>query len=162
MRHWRESLQKSHPSWVKKMEFDDKSRQTVIQTTPENLVAIVSYLKQDLQFDILMDLFAIDWHKKKTPRFEMNYLFYSTAHNDRAHLRVALANDKKPEIDTITHLYGAADWAEREVYDMFGIHVKDHPNLKRLLMWEKFEGHPLRKDYPYNKRQPIPEVEELL
>jgi NADH-quinone oxidoreductase subunit C len=63
--------------------------------------------------------------------------------------------ENSPEIETLTDLWPIANWLEREAWDMFGIKFLGHPNLKRLLMYEEFVGHPLRKDYPYNKRQPL-------
>ena len=63
--------------------------------------------------------------------------------------------EQKPEMDSVASLWGSADWFEREVWDMYGIRFHGHPNLKRILMYEGFEGHPLRKDYPVNKRQPL-------
>ncbi len=80
--------------------------------------------------------------------------FYSTTHKHRLRLLVPLEEDE-PEVDTLCELWPAANWLEREVWDMFGIRFKGHPDLKRILMYEEFEGHPLRKDYQVNKRQPL-------
>jgi NADH-quinone oxidoreductase subunit C len=87
-------------------------------------------------------------------RFVVAYHFYSLKHKHRLRLVVPVEEDDA-ELDSLTPLWAAADWLEREVWDMFGIRFRGHPNLKRILMYEEFEGHPLRKDYPVNKRQPL-------
>lgn len=87
-------------------------------------------------------------------RFEVVYHFYSTTHNHRLRIKVPLAASD-PSVDSVTGLWAAANWFEREVWDMFGIVFNGHPNLKRILMWEGFKGHALRKDYPVNRRQPL-------
>ena len=87
-------------------------------------------------------------------RFVVVYHFYSTKHKHRLRLVVPV-EEAEAEVDSLTSLWAGADWLEREVWDMFGIRFKGHPNLKRILMYEEFEGHPLRKDYPVNKRQPL-------
>ena len=87
-------------------------------------------------------------------RFVVVYHFFSLKHKHRLRLVVPV-KDAEPELDSLTPLWAGADWLEREVWDMFGIRFKGHPNLKRILMYEEFEGHPLRKDYPVNKRQPL-------
>jgi len=87
-------------------------------------------------------------------RFEVVYHLYSLEWNRRIRLKIAL-KEGALSLDSLTGLWKAADWFEREVYDMFGVQFKGHPNLKRILMYDSFEGHPLRKDYPVNKRQPI-------
>lgn len=107
-----------------------------------------------LRFDFLMDLTAVDYLGfGRKPRFEVVYNLYSLMKNLRIRLRVPVP-EEDPVVRTVTHLWKAANWAEREVWDMFGIRFEGHPNLKRILMYEEFEGHPLRKDYPVNKRQP--------
>jgi len=87
-------------------------------------------------------------------RFEVVYHFYSLTTNLRLCLKVPVT-EENPVVDSLTGLWKAANWFEREVWDMFGIRFTGHPNLKRILMYEPFEGHPLRKDYPVNKRQPL-------
>ncbi len=87
-------------------------------------------------------------------RFVVVYHFYSLQHKHRLRLVVPV-EESEAELDSLTPLWAGADWLEREVWDMFGIRFRGHPNLKRILMYEEFEGHPLRKDYPVNKRQPL-------
>jgi NADH-quinone oxidoreductase subunit C len=87
-------------------------------------------------------------------RFEVVYHFFSLPLTHRIRVKVPVPEDQ-PEVDSLTSLWPAADWFEREVWDMFGIRFRGHPNLKRILMYESFEGHPLRKDYPVNRRQPL-------
>ncbi len=87
-------------------------------------------------------------------RFAVVYHFYSTAHKHRLRLVIPV-EEADAEVDSLTSLWPGADWLEREVWDMFGINFRGHPNLKRILMYEGFEGHPLRKDYPVKKRQPL-------
>lgn len=87
-------------------------------------------------------------------RFAVVYHFYSVVHKHRLRLVVPL-EEAAAEVDSLTSLWPGADWLEREVWDMFGIDFRGHPDLKRILMYEGFEGHPLRKDYPVDKRQPL-------
>ncbi len=89
-----------------------------------------------------------------THRFELVYHLYATTRQHRLRVKVPLpASD--PVADSATGLWEAANWFEREIWDMFGVRFTGHPNLKRLLLYEAFQGHPLRKDYPVNKRQPL-------
>ncbi len=87
-------------------------------------------------------------------RFAVVYHFYSLAHKHRLRLVVPV-EESVAEVDSLTSLWPGANWLEREVWDMFGIRFRGHPDLKRILMYEEFTGHPLRKDYPVNKRQPL-------
>ena len=87
-------------------------------------------------------------------RFAVVYHFYSVAHKHRLRLVVPV-EEADAEVDSLTSLWPGANWLEREVWDMFGISFKGHPDLRRILMYKEFEGHPLRKDYPVNKRQPL-------
>jgi NADH-quinone oxidoreductase subunit C len=87
-------------------------------------------------------------------RFAVVYHFFSLSLKHRLRIEVLLQGDD-PEVDSVTSLWAGADWLEREVWDMFGIRFRGHPNLKRILMYDEFVGHPLRKDYPVNRRQPL-------
>ncbi len=87
-------------------------------------------------------------------RFEIVYHFYSSIHHRRLRLKVPLTA-ADPKVASLTGLWASADWLEREVWDMFGVSFTGHPNLKRILMYEGFNGYPLRKDYPVRKRQPL-------
>jgi NADH-quinone oxidoreductase subunit C len=119
------------------------------------LTDLVRFLKEDpeLDFNYLIDITAVDYWKRK-PRFEVVYHFYSRKHGYRLRVKVPVG-EPDPEVDTIHQLWPVANWLEREVWDMFGIRFKDHPDLRRILMYPEFEGHPLRKDYPIAKRQPL-------
>jgi len=110
--------------------------------------------RSDLDFNFLMDLTAVDYlGMDRSKRFEVVYHFYSLAHNHR--LRVKVPVDEHEHVPTLSALWKSADWFEREVYDMYGLRFADHPNLKRLLLYNEFKGYPLRKDYPVTQRQPL-------
>ncbi len=106
-----------------------------------------------LAFDVLSDLTAVDY-LGRTPRFEVVYQLNSLAHRHRLRVKAGVPGDD-PQIASATPLWNAALWAEREVWDLFGIRFVGHPDLRRILMYPEFEGHPLRKDYPLDKRQPL-------
>jgi NADH-quinone oxidoreductase subunit C len=120
----------------------------------ECLAKVADFLKKDprLQFNILVDITAVDYLERK-PRFDVVYHLLSLPFSRRLRLKVPV-EDGSTALDSLTPLWGAANWLEREVWDMFGIRFAGHPDLKRILMYEEFEGHPLRKDYPIHKRQP--------
>jgi NADH-quinone oxidoreductase subunit C len=109
-------------------------------------------------FDMLTDLTAVDYSRfagrEDGPRFEVVYQLYAITHNHRLRLKVQVEEDD-PVVPTAVGLWPIADWLEREVWDMFGIRFEGHPDLRRLLLYEEFVGHPLRKDYPINRRQPL-------
>ena len=94
------------------------------------------------------------WPGPPEERFTVVYHFYSTTHKHRLRLVVPV-EEALPEVDSVSALWPAANWLEREVWDMFGITFRGHPDLKRILMYEGFEGHPLRKDYAVKRRQPL-------
>jgi NADH-quinone oxidoreductase subunit C len=111
-----------------------------------------------LRFDMLIDVTAVDYlrfpGREDGPRFEVVYHLYSVEHNHRLRLKVAVEQDDA-RVPTASGLWPIANWLEREVWDMFGIRFEGHPDLRRLLLYEEFVGHPLRKDYPVNRRQPL-------
>lgn len=116
-----------------------------------SILKIMKMLKDEFQFGMLVDVTAVDYLGRQ-PRFEVVYHLNSLERQMR--LRVKAPLEEGEEIDSLTPLWPIANWLEREVWDMFGIRFKGHPDLRRILMYEEFEGHPLRKDYPMNKRQP--------
>ena len=126
----------------------------------EAIVDVLAYCRDDaaLRFEVLMDLSAVDYlrfpGREDGPRFDVVYHLYSIAGNHRLRLKVAVEEDD-PVVPTATGLWPIADWLEREVWDMFGIRFTGHPDLRRLLLYEEFVGHPLRKDYPIDRRQPL-------
>ena len=128
--------------------------------TREALLYALGLLRDDpaLRFDLLVDVTAVDNlrfpGREDGPRFDVVYHLYSTEHNHRVRLKVPVEEDDA-RVPTATALWPIADWLEREVWDMFGIRFDGHPNLRRLLLYEEFQGHPLRKDYPINRRQPL-------
>ena len=107
----------------------------------------------DLRFELLSDLTAVDY-LGRVPRFEVIYHLYSLTHNHRLRVKVLLPEDAL-ELASATPVWKSANWAEREVWDMFGIRFTGHPDLRRILMYPEFVGHPLRKDYPLQRRQPL-------
>jgi NADH-quinone oxidoreductase subunit C len=107
----------------------------------------------ELRFDQLSDLTVVDY-LGRTPRFEVAYQLYSIALNHRLRVKVPVPEDD-PAVPSASGVWQAANWAEREAWDMFGIRFPGHPDLRRILMYPEFEGHPLRKDYPVLRRQPI-------
>jgi NADH-quinone oxidoreductase subunit C len=125
---------------------------------PERYHDVARFLREDpvCSFDFLADLTAVDRLKlRQRPRFELVVHFYSRSKNVRFRLKTRPETDDDPAVDSIVDLFPAANWAEREAYDMFGVRFRGHPSLKRILLYEEFVGHPLRKDYPVNKRQPL-------
>lgn len=124
----------------------------------ESLRELATFLKADdkLKFDQLSDVTAVDYLNRQ-PRFEVVYHFYSTVLHHRLRVRVPL-EEGSVELDTISDLFKSALWGEREVFDMYGVTFKGHPDLRRILMYDEFEGHPLRKDYPIQRSQPRMEL----
>ncbi len=120
-----------------------------------DIVKICRFLRDDndLLYNFMMDLTAVDYLGRE-PRFEVVYHFYSLKHNIRVRIKAPVP-ESDCAIDSIVSLWIGADWFEREVYDLYGIIFKGHPNLKRILLYEGFKGHPLRKDYPVKERQPL-------
>jgi NADH-quinone oxidoreductase subunit C len=124
------------------------------------LADVLAFCRDDaaLRFDMLMDLTAVDYlaypGREDAPRFEVVYHLYSVAHNHRLRVKAGVDEDD-PVVPSAVPLWPIANWYEREVWDMFGLRFTGHPDLRRLLLYEAFEGHPLRKDYPVNRRQPL-------
>jgi len=123
--------------------------------SPEALRKVMEFLKSDprLQYDVLVDITAVDY-LGQDPRFEVVYHLLSLSRHDRLRIKVGVRSEK-PSVESMTALWGNANWLEREVWDMFGIEFEGHPDLRRILLYPEFQGHPLRKDYPIRRRQPL-------
>ena len=129
--------------------------QAVVSVPREMVLDALGTLRDDpeLALDALTDLTAVDYLPRE-PRFEVVYQLNSITHHHRLRVKAGVPGSD-PQIASASSLWNAALWAEREVWDMFGIRFVGHPDLRRILMYPEFEGHPLRKDYPVNKRQPL-------
>lgn len=128
----------------------------------ERIADVCRWLKETngLQFAFLMDLCGVDY-PGRDERLEVVYHLYSLKTGKRIRLKVRVSADD-PVVESVTGIWAAANWFERECYDLFGVRFAGHPYLRRLLTYEEFEGHALRKDYPRNKRQKIPTPDPLL
>jgi NADH-quinone oxidoreductase subunit C len=111
---------------------------------PDSAIPIVEFLKLEADFDYLVDLTAVDW-PKRPERFDLVYILYSFARNERVRVKTFIADGYRPETAVGVHL--TANWLEREVFDMFGIEFAGHPDMRRILLPDEWQGHPLRKDY---------------
>lgn len=113
---------------------------------PERIAELCSYLKSELGYNRLAAVTGLDWYPIE-PRFEVVYLLHSLPSNERLRLKCRLHGDSA-EIDSVCGVWRAANWYEREVFDLFGIAFRNHPDLRRIMMPQEWQGHPLRKDYP--------------
>ncbi len=120
---------------------------------PPRIEAVLRFLRDEADFDMLTDLTAVDY-LGQTPRFEVVYHLYGTETNQRVRIKARVA-EEAAEIASAVRLYASANWMEREVFDLYGIRFDGHPDLRRILLYEDFEGYPLRKDYPKERRQPL-------
>jgi len=152
--------------------FGEPAKDPYIRIAPESLVAVMRSLREDteLGFDLLLLVTGVDWSawdpkmprvkkgeeprpepEAPTARFEVVYHLLSTSRNHRLVVKVACADDAIPVLDTISNVYPAANWLERETWDLMGIDFAGHPDLRRILCAEDWVGHPLRKDYEFPK-----------
>lgn len=126
-----------------------------IVVAASNLTHVFSALKEGskFKFNMLVDLTAVDWLDQKEERFEVVYQLLSLTHMHRLCVKVAVSEDK-PEIDSVRPLWDSAWFMEREVFDLFGIKFAGNGDMRRIIMYDEFQGHPLRKDYPVRAKQP--------
>jgi NADH-quinone oxidoreductase subunit C len=125
----------------------------VLELAPSALKDVVRRLKSEFQFDLFLDVTAVDW-LGQTPRFEVVWHFYSTQHHVRVRLKTRVPEDQ-PTVDSLIALYGSAHYMERECHEMYGIAFRGNADLRPILLYEGFVGHPLRKDYPKQQEQPL-------
>jgi NADH-quinone oxidoreductase subunit C len=117
------------------------------------LLPVVQRLKNEFGFDLFLVVTAVDW-MPEVPRFEVVWHFYSTRHHVRVRLKARVA-EADPAVDSLASLYGSARFMERECHDMYGIGFRGNDDLRPILLYEGFVGHPLRKDYPKDREQPL-------
>jgi NADH-quinone oxidoreductase subunit C len=127
---------------------------TIVYVAPERAHEILRWLKEtpSESYDYLVDVTAVEYRDRERP-LEVVYQLWSLPRRVFLRLKIELAKDAPLAVDSVADLWHAADWLEREVYDMFGIAFRGHPDLRRILMWETYaEGYPLRKDFPLRGR----------
>ena len=125
----------------------------VFVLTPTELLPTAQRLRDEFGFDLFLDVTAIDW-LGQSPRFEVVHHFYSTLHKTRVRLKTRVP-ESEPTVDSLTPLFGSAAFMERECHDMYGIVFRGNGDLRPILLYEGFVGHPLRKDYPKQREQPL-------
>ena len=113
---------------------------------PDKLIDACRILKNDADFIRLSDVTAVDWYPRE-PRYEVVYHLHCLSRKERLRLKVRLPGEN-PEVDSATAVWRSANWYEREVFDLFGITFRNHPDPRRIMMPDDWIGHPLRKDYP--------------
>lgn len=137
-------LKEKFPSAVQDVkEFRDEVTVTVAK---ESIVDVCQFLKAELRYNLLTDVTAVDYLGRE-PRFMVVYNLYSIPNKDRLRVKAAVG-EENPQIDSVVSVWNTANWLERETFDLFGITFGGHPDLRRILMTDDWEGHPLRKDYP--------------
>ena len=124
-----------------------------VDIAPAELSAVVHRLKAQFGFDLLLDVTAVDW-PQRIPRFDVVHHFYSTTAHVRVRLKSRVPEDD-PRVDSLVASYGSAGFLERECHDMYGIVFPGNPDLRPILLYEGFVGHPLRKDYAKDHEQPL-------
>jgi NADH-quinone oxidoreductase subunit C len=143
-----------HPTAVALHEFDPAAvvagkcyrAELTLEIEPSRIVDVCLFLKGMRRFERLSSVTAVDRHPVE-PRFEVVYHLHSLERNERLRLKCRLAG-AQPEIDSVTGVWSGANWFEREVFDLFGVSFRNHPDLSRIMMPDGWQGHPLRKDYP--------------
>jgi len=125
---------------------DEFAGDVTLTVPSEKIFDTCRYLKDELKYTLLVDLTAVDWPEREEGRFDVIYWMHRFDDSKRLRLRAVLP--ESDPISSVAEIWNAANWMEREAYDMFGIIFDGHPGLERILTWEGFNGHPLRKDFP--------------
>ncbi len=125
----------------------------VLQVPATEVIPAVTTLKSIFQFDLFLDVTAVDWPGTE-PRFEVVYHFYSTHHKVRVRVKTRVP-ESDPTVDSLVPLFNSARYMERECHEMYGIVFRGNDDLRPILLYEGFKGHPLRKDYPKQQEQPL-------
>jgi len=123
--------------------------QNFIVAVPDVVIRIIEFLKCEADFEYLVDITAVDW-PQRAERFDIVYILYSFRRDERVRIKTIVPDGYRPA--TATSAHPAANWLEREIFDLFGIEFDGHPDLRRILMPDGWRGHPLRKDYPVRQQ----------
>jgi NADH-quinone oxidoreductase subunit C len=147
------AFEREHPDWV--TEVITAHGEITIVVPRESIASACSFLKSwpDGNFDFLADICGADRGVEEEPRFEVNYHLFSTTKYHRIRLKVLL-NEEDVHVPTVTGVWRTANWHERETYDLFGVVFDGHPDLRRILLPEDWQGHALRKDFPLRGYEP--------
>ena len=147
------ALQHEHPEWI--LNVIEALGEVTAVVPREHLVAVCSFLKTapGAQFDFLADLSGVDRGVEEEPRFEVNYHLFSTIIYHRLRLKV-LVNEDDARVPTVTGVWRTANWHERETFDLMGVIFEGHPDLRRILLPDDWQGHALRKDFPLRGYEP--------
>lgn len=147
------ALQHEHPEWI--LNVIEALGEVTAVVPREHLVAVCSFLKTapGAQFDFLADLCGVDRGVEEEPRFEVNYHLFSTTIYHRLRLKV-LVNEDDARVPTVTGVWRTANWHERETFDLMGVIFEGHPDLRRILLPDDWQGHALRKDFPLRGYEP--------
>ena len=147
------AIEREHPTWVSSTVTAYGEITVVVPR--EHIAEACTFLKTwpEGRFDFLADLCGADRGVEEEPRFEVNYHLFSTTRHHRIRLKVLLKEDD-PHVQTVTSVWRTANWHERETYDLFGVIFDGHPDLRRILLPEDWQGHALRKDFPLRGYEP--------
>src|SRR5436190_173209 len=145
------ALQHEHPEWI--VDVLEAYGEVTAVVPREFITAVCGELKQASKFDFLADLCGVDRGVEEEPRFEVNYHLFSTTTYRRLRLKV-LVQEQDPHVPTVTGVWRTANWHERETYDLFGIIFDGHPDLRRILLPDDWQGYALRKDFPLRGYEP--------
>ena len=147
------ALQHEHPEWISEVVVAFGELTLIVQR--EYLADVCSFLKTwpETQFNFLADICGADRGVEEEPRFEVNYHLFSTTKYHRVRVKVVL-NEDDVHVPTVTGIWKTANWHERETFDLFGVIFDGHPDLRRILLPEDWQGHALRKDFPLRGYEP--------
>ncbi len=138
-------LQEKFPASVSEVKTFRDEVNVIVQKKDILDICKFLYSDSDLQYQMLTDLCGVDFFPE-SPRFQVVYLLYSMKNRQRLRLKIKVGDSES--VASVESIWKAANWLEREVYDLFGIPFENHPDLRRILLWDGYEGHPLRKDFP--------------
>jgi NADH-quinone oxidoreductase subunit C len=147
------ALQREHPDWV--AEIIEALGEVTAVVPAGHIAEVCSELKAgaEAKFDFLADICGADRGVEEEPRFEVNYHLFSTTKHHRLRIKV-LVNEEDAHVPTVTGVWRTANWHERETFDLFGIVFDGHPDLRRILLPDDWQGHALRKDFPLRGYEP--------